>query len=647
MKKIFIPFALLIAVFFFQWACKNPLNEMKDFKLNINGGALINPIATINFAYDDSSVAKPSNIKVSFTGNGAKFIYDEYGQSVFKVAPDGSLKLILGPNAYPNKENPIMVRIEVEADDCLPYEDYIYIFDRNETKITFLLTKVQNAPANIKVQNYSADFLGKKASESLILEHTNKDGITFKYTYPKQGVIFINRRDMYFYENETRNVKIPITKDTTVLDTVTVVKNATRFHNNQPIDGTAERILAPVNKTITIGYMDSSYKVPVLRYQTICDTIPIQNVNASIYSNSEDFVIASGFYDENGQYVDKPRKFLDAVQVPNVYFYTPNKQGYVYPIYSGGLNGPEIEISFTAGGNYNLFMSGTRYNKESGKYFAVESVVPAKDIKLNNQNRFTFENNLFYTNQFFFFKTIETGCGFGSINWNTKDIDLLNFDVSYVISTKHQYTRGYFSPYYPENEIRVAAFNGDDATTIIVELDHSLNQCEGKPLLYKKTEKINACSYVNTPFTFNVDYNTDDFLSKYTFAPLEVSTDLICQTGSKVTLPDQTINFRREGCPTITGKLYLNSGKGKYSLLPNVEYTMFVYSPINQQELSEKFTLSGQATQSIVGEIKNQSGVVIDTAYIGTMKYNASLRKYDLHIDLYNKVFKYKIPGCN
>ncbi|MCG9881266.1 MAG: hypothetical protein MH472_11770 [Bacteroidia bacterium] len=648
MKKIFFPLTLLVSLFLLQWSCKNPLNEMQDFKLNINGGALINPIATLNFAYDDSSVAKPSNIRISFTGNGAKYLYDEYGQHLFNVAPDGSLKLILGPNANPTKDNPVMARIIVTADDCLPFEDYIYIFNRNETRITFLLTKESNAPSNIKVQNYNVNFLGKKASDSLVLEHTNKEGITFKFTYPTQGVIFVNRQDVYFYEDEIRTAKVPIRRDTTVLDSVTIVKNATKFHNNQPIDGTAERILAPVKKTLTIGFWDSSYKVPQLRYQTICDTIPIQNVNATVYSNTEDIVFASGFYDENGQYVDKPRKFVGAIQVPNVHFYTNDKKGHVYPIYSGGQKGPKIQITFKEDANYNLYMSGTGYNNEANKYFAVESVIPNKDLGiLTGSKTFTFENNLFQTNRFFFYKTIETGCGFGTINWNTKDIDLLNFNIDYTIRTKHQYFYGTFSPYNPDNGIKIASFAGEDEATIFVTLDHSINKCEGKPVLYKKTERINTCNYVGSPFVFNVDYNTDDFMSKYTFAPLEVTTDLICKTGSKVTLPDQTINYRREGCPDITGKLYLNGGKGNYSLLPNIEYTMFVYSPINQQELSNRFILSGKASEKIMGLIKNQSGVVTDTAYIGNLKYDATTRKYNLHVDLFNKVFKYKIPGCN
>ncbi len=648
MKKIIFPLALFVTLFTFQWSCKNPLNELSDFRLNINGGALINPIANINFAYTDSSGVKPNNVRVSFSGNGAKYLYDEYGEHRFNVAPDGSLKIILGPNAHPTKENPIMARILVTADNCLPFEDYIYIFDRNQTRITFLLTKEINAPANIKVQNYSADFLGKKASESLVLEHTNKDGITFKFTYPTQGVIFINRQDIYFYEDEIRTAKVPIKRDTTVLDSITVVKNATRFHNNQPIDGTAERILAPVKKTLTVGFWDSSFKVPVLKYQTICDTIPVQNVEATIYSDIENIVIASGFYDENGLYVDKPRKFVGSIQVPSVYFYTKDRKGYVYPIYAGGQKGPKIEITFKDASNYNLFMSGTGYNKETGKYFAVESIVPAKDININPSNYgFAFENNLFQTHRFFFFKTIEPGCGFATINWNTKNIDLLNFDIDYTIVTKHQYLWGKFSPYHPEDGIRLASFNGEDEASIIVTLDHSINRCEGKPVLYKKTEKINTCNYIVSPYVFNVDYNTDDFMSKYTFAPLEVTTDLICKTGSKVTLPDQTINFRREGCPEITGKLYLNGGKGKYSLLPNIEYTMFVYSPENSQELSNKFTLTGKASETILGLIKNQSGVVTDTAYIGKINYDSNNRKYNLHVDLYNKVFKYKIPGCN
>jgi len=647
MKNILITITSLTCILLFQWSCKNPLNEMQDFKLNINGGALINPIATLNFTFDDSSNSKPNNVNVAFTGSGSKYLYDEFGQHIFKVAKDGSLKLILGPNANPSKENPIMVRVEITADDCIPYEDYLYIFDRNEMKITFLLTKNINAPANIKIQSYAANFLGKKNSDSLVIEHTNKEGFTFKFTYPKKDIIFINRRDMYFYEDEIVKVKVPIRKDTTVLDTITVVKNATRFHNNQPIDGTAERIIAPVNKKITIGYYDSSYTVPVLKWQTICDTIPIQNVNATVYSNTDNIVFASGFYDQNGQYIDKPRKFTDAIRVPTIHFHTNDGKSFVYPIYKGGLKGPMIEVSFKSGGNYNMFMSGTGFNTETGRYFSVESVVPAKDIKLDAQNHFKFENDLFYTNQFFFFKTIEVGCGFGAINWNTKNIDLLNFDINYAISTKHQYIWGSFSPFKPNNEIRLAGFVGEDEANIMITLDHSLNRCEGKPVLYKKSEKINLCNYIINPYTFNVDYNTDDFLSKYTFAPLEVTTDLICKTGSKVTLPDQTINFRREGCPDITGKLYLNGGKGKYSLLPNVEYTMFVYSPYNQQELSNKFTLAEQKSQQIMGIIKDQNGIVKDTAYIGTMLFDATNRKYKLHVDLFNKVFNYKIPGCN
>ncbi|MCE2740727.1 MAG: hypothetical protein LW669_04485, partial [Sphingobacteriales bacterium] len=140
MKNILITFTSLTCILLFQWSCKNPLNEMQDFKLNINGGALINPIATLNFAFDDSSNSKPNNVNVAFTGSGSKYLYDEFGQHIFKVAQDGSLKLILGPNANPSKENPIMVRVEITADDCIPYEDYLYIFDRNEMKITFLLT---------------------------------------------------------------------------------------------------------------------------------------------------------------------------------------------------------------------------------------------------------------------------------------------------------------------------------------------------------------------------------------------------------------------------------------------------------------------------------------------------------------------------
>jgi hypothetical protein len=137
MKKIIFPLALFVTLFTFQWSCKNPLNELSDFRLNINGGALINPIANINFAYTDSSGVKPNNVRVSFSGNGAKYLYDEYGEHRFNVAPDGSLKIILGPNAHPTKENPIMARILVTADNCLPFEDYIYILIETKQELPF------------------------------------------------------------------------------------------------------------------------------------------------------------------------------------------------------------------------------------------------------------------------------------------------------------------------------------------------------------------------------------------------------------------------------------------------------------------------------------------------------------------------------
>jgi len=605
MKRSISLLSIIIALFSVQWACKNPLNELNDFKLNINGGALINPVATINFVFSDSSKAIPSNVKVTLSGSGSKYIYDELGQHLFEVSPNGYLKLILDPNAAPTQENPIMVRVNVSADDCLPFEEFLYIFDKNEVKITYVLTKESNAPANIKVQKYNANFLGKKASDSLVLEHTNNDGIIFKFTYPKKDVIFINKTDVYFYENVTRIKRIPIRRDTTVLDSVTVVKNATKFHNKQPIDGTVERILAPVKKTLTVSYWDSSYTVPMLMSQTICDTIPIQNVQATVISNTADVVIASGFYDENGVYIDKPRKFTGTVQVPHVQFYTNDKKGRVEPVYSGGKKGPKIEISFTESANYNLYMSGTGFDNVSGSYFTVESAR------------------------------------------NTKNIDLLNFDVNYVIQTNHQYIWGGFSPNNPTDGIKIAGFNGDDEANISVTLDHILNRCEGNPVLYYKSEKINVCNYINSPYVFSVDYNTNDFLNKYPFAPVIVTTDLICKTGSKVTLPDQVINFRRNSCPDISGKLYLNGGKGTYSLLPNVDYTMYVYSPENGQELSNQLTLNGQPSKTIMGFIEDQNGMILDTAYIGTLTYEAVTKKYNLHVDLFNRVFKYKIPGCN
>ena len=186
MKRSISLLSIIIALFSVQWACKNPLNELNDFKLNINGGALINPIATINFVFSDSSKAIPSNIRVTLSGSGSKYIYDELGQHLFEVSPNGELKFILDPNAAPTKENPIMVRVNVSADDCLPFEEYLYIFDKNEVKITYVLTKESNAPANIKVQKYDAYFLGKKGSDSVVIEHTNNDGIIFKFTYPKR-----------------------------------------------------------------------------------------------------------------------------------------------------------------------------------------------------------------------------------------------------------------------------------------------------------------------------------------------------------------------------------------------------------------------------------------------------------------------------
>jgi hypothetical protein len=515
-------------------------------------------------------------------------------------------------------------------------------------KITYVLTKESNAPANIKVQKYDANFLGKKASDSVVIEHTNNDGIIFKFTYPKKDLIFINKRDVYFYENVRITSRIPITRDTTVLESSTVIVNATKFYKKQPIDGTPEVILTPVKRTVIVSYRDTSYTVPIERRQTICDTIPIQNIQATVISNTENGLIASGFYDENGVYIDKPRKFTGVVRVPEISFYTKDKKLSVNPVYFGGKKGPKIEISFTEAANYNLFMSGIGYDRVSNRYFAAESIIPSKNLGKPPFQKFVFENDLFQTYRFFFYKNIEVGCGFGKVSWNTKNIDLLNFDVNYNIQTKQQYIWGSFSPNNPTDGIRIAGFNGEDEATIAVTLDHMFNRCQGKPVLYYKSEKINVCNYISSPHIFSVDYRTDDYLKKIAFVPLFVTTDLICQTGSKVTLPNQEINFRRSLCPQASGRLYLMGGKGTYSLLPSTTYNMYVYSPENGQELSSELTLNEQPSNTIMGFIEDQNGMILDTAYIGKLTYhNKDSSYYYLHVDLFNKVFKYKIPGCN
>ncbi|MEI6508236.1 MAG: hypothetical protein WCO54_07100 [Bacteroidota bacterium] len=697
----FTAFALLVSIFLISnHSCKNPLDDLSNIHVGINGGFFANPTAILSFHYSDVDNSIPANIKINISGVGANRVFDGNGEKYFDVDKAGFCKLILSQAANPTNDNPVILNIKATADGCLPINTQLYLFSKTDVKnFTFTFIKYANAPANYKIQTYPANFYGKKALDTLVFNHTNNDGLSFTFKYPTAGVLFIHQNFQIVEDAPPTEVTVPavvkvdstllsstaIYNSTTHIDTVFKDSQAgyrtpvTQLFNGQPMDGNVFVGTGPIYHTITsiqtreqkifIRY-DKVYSPPhtdtiqkaytymqthIHTEMLLPDTVALENVTATIISRGGNGTIDyAGFWD-NGVYVDKPERFSGIVQIPEVFF--KNSQGgYITPVYPRSFAGPVIEANF--GGNYNMLFDGTAYDAFKGQYYAIRTILPAKSVN----GKYTFTNDMFSTSNIYFFTNREIGCGYANINFNyaKSDTDLANlsqfycyYKIEHLPTGVTDMSQGYKTVYYnnvnSKNIERLPAFNGDKVR-VTLTTNHEYNICDGgnTPLL-TQTQDVTLCDYVGSELKFSCNYNTVNYLKQFIISKLTVRSRLVCQTGSIVTMPNTQVFYTRGNCPLFNGTININGGVGNYTVKQGDTYKFYIISPYNQAKIfaDDLPFNNNQGPIPIVGRYTNVAAGTTKIVYDGTLTFNPNDHSYSMDINIYNEVMQYNIPGCN
>ncbi len=654
MKKNQLLICMLSLLVMVNFQCKNPIEELKAFKVNLNG-KLADPLVKIKFKTNDALNEEAKNVSVSITGQDAKYIFDGNGYYNFTVQ-NGVIDIILDPNANPTNENPIVFSVEAFAENCVPIRQDVYIFSKtNKFDVTLTFKSNNNLPNNVTFKTENLNFLGKKAIDTVKFDLTRFDGVKFVVKYPTTGLSFIKRTNKKFKIGEKIRLEAE-TRDTAVLVLDTIKEDikeiiGVQIYNGQVVNDykiTGFKLIPQSNtviKKVFVGYrvLDT---VPIYESRIVIDTVPFSNVKASIYSQSD--FMEEGFFDENGDYIDKPRQFNGVIGIPQVYLYENNNYASsIIPVYSNANGARIIECYLPSKTNYKLFCSGVALSTKGDYYYNVKRSVPLneiKDFKLDTGGFYKFAfNDKLIDGTYFIYQNSEIGCGFVSVNVAFPNLKLdYGFEAYVSVSGKYGSYGFYLSSY--NYTIRIPVFNG--SYSINTYINHPDNRCARNPALFDNTEQVNLCNFVNsnTPYNYIVPYNGDDYIKTLPpFLPLKLTAKIQCSGGNFVTPPDITLLYKKIGCvgTDLYSEITLKDGKINTSAFQKDQTYQIRYDRIS--ESGTKYiildTISFNSSKPIQ-TVKDDA-----TEYwVGTMKYLVNSFEIDLVFD--NKKLKYNINGC-
>lgn len=622
MKNSFLNFILLFIICFPITFCTNPFNDISDFKMGIDAGKLLDPAVKVSFGIIGENNSVPENIIVRIEGEGAQSLTDVNGENFFNVGQDGILNLLLQPGITPDNNNPLMIKIIAEAKGCLPVTEEIYLFGRDKNpdiKLNFY--RATNPPPGYKVEEQMALFAGKKAADTLVFQHRDLNGVDFTFKYPVQGAVFVvNRYIQYIVEEKTVNIEVE--EDSIV--------GAAYYYKKQLLSPVVKvKRLKPVQR-ITYGN------------KVIPDTIPVENVKARIWSNTNPYLETSGFKDAEGRDIELPRLFTGVVRVPRIDFISSNGE-YITVMYPGDFNKGRLITAKLTDPNVSLFLSGTFYSgdKES-EYISGNSVIPNSKLKFNNDNSITFKDDYVFDKEFFFFKDMLVGCGFVNVVVRPS-FNLIGFDIDYGITHGIiQYNR--YGVY--DEPIRLPSFTELGDAELYVKVNHYYNQCFLKePPLFEKTQTLTPCNYVGGSYNYFIDYNPSLFWQKYRslFSQVNVTASVLCRLGNRVTLPEQTIGYEILNDPCTKRYFNISNSKVEVLLVKNKTYVLSFYNKYNNRTIIDTMSIN-QTDKDFIGFIDGPTGSF--RAYTGKMLYNPATEEYNLNAVFEQPYFKHFIPGC-
>jgi hypothetical protein len=656
MKNKFLNLIILSLLITVNFKCKNPIDELKPFKVNLNGN-LANTLIDVNFKTNDPANLEPKNLNVRITGNDARYIFDENGYYNFPVT-SGKISIILSPNANPTKEKPIVFTVEASADDCAPLKQDVYVFSKTQ-KLNLTLTFNTNnfLPTGTTYKKEDLNFLGKKAIDTVKFEMTRPDGIKFVVKYPIEGLSFILEKSVQFKIGEKITLAqetdstAEITLDTNINTTVNFVQNIN--YKGQLADEKrmqADKIYptgSTVTKQVIVGYKISNRET-IYEWRTVFDTIPLSNVTASIYSASgfEEF----GYYDEDGNYIDKPRRFSNVVGMPQVYFTTKSTGGYVRPIYTTANKGKIIECYLPTNSNYKMYYSGYQQSVKGDYYFQV------KQIKKVSEENFFFDSIGRYkisfvdpllSGNYFMFKNFEEGCGYTEIISKSTNIDFSKGFFGNIIIKRNgisQYNRLYENDWF-----RFPAYKNEEIE-LIYQVNHPEKYCStgNSNIFTSQATKIISCNYVTQSFNYLIDYDTRAYAQSLPpTASVLMTASIICSGGNFVLPPDVSMQFRKINCnysdydyPVQNYLTLINGSLETDALQINQPYELKYTRTTETGRLLSVYDTITLDTKIPEQTIKDDK----ENYWEGTIKYDGKSFKIEFLFD--NRKLKYKINGC-
>lgn len=650
MKSKYLIF--LIIIISLNITCKNPVEELKDFRLNMNG-MLADPLIHISFETNDSTMPKPQNVIVRMSGEGAKYIYDINGKTDFS-AETGVIDLILGPGIYPDNNTPLSFTVEASADNCVPLRQEIFIFSRNQKlDIKLKFNSNKNLSGDITYLKKDLNFLGKKGTDTISFDYTRNDGVKFIVKYPRAGLSFILKKNIKFKIGEQVRMEAEYRDDSVWVDYDTIQEPVRTIIGVQIYNGQVANEykitgykMIPTSTTkkrqVVVGYKIRD-TIPVYETRTVIDTIPVSNVVANIYSMST--FLECGFFDETNNYIDKPRLFTGVVGLPQVNMVDKVSGAYVSAVYSGNNSGRIIECFLPGNQNYKIFASGIVNSANGDYYYSIKRAVnlePNNNFVLQNDGKYKFSlKDNFIDGCFFIFKNSSIGCGFADIDISCPNVDFnYGFDVyAEVSSSIYNVSAMLKTP--NAGFIRFPSFPGVNAN-VSLNIDHPDNRCKGGQALFREVRSVDLCNYINSKYVAEFAYNSTSYINSLPpFVPVQLTAMIQCTGGNFVLPPDITLKYRKIPCGSdYYGEVTLVDGKLNSNAFQKNQTYQIRYDRIsslgNPLTIYDTITFDSRAEQIIRDE---------STGYWeGKMKYDGSKFNIDFVFD--NRKLKYDIRGC-
>ncbi len=649
----------IIGIFIAFSSCKNPIDELKSFKLDLNGN-LANTLLKIQFKPNDSSIGTLQNLSVSISGFDAHYVFDENGKTNFTPNSSGVLGIILSPNANPTKEHPIVFNVKAMANGCIPINQDVYVFSKTDKfTVNLNFNSIKNPPAGTTVSQQSLNFLGKKATDTVEFSMTRGDGVSFTVKYPKKGLLFIDKTSIRVQCGVSLHIR---TEEIAEYDTTTyqyndttelydIIQEEVGFKNQvvnrkvlkgytiTPAIGTNITRVVTGHKTVGVD------TVPQYADKIIFDTIPLSEISATIYSRSD--FLAFGYYDENGVFIDKPHYFQGVVGIPYVNFYSTKLNKWVQPYYPLLRSGRVVEC-YLPNNTYNFYCEGMVQLGNDIIGIKKSATLPNTAYTLENgKYKFAFMDNLL-DGQFFLYQSAVTGCGYTDVRVNYPNANFNDGFYSNIFYTSKYWTVSYFT-YYTDYSFgnsryfRVPAFDNDNAK-LYVDLNHRENACVSYlPLWQINGVPIQICDYVNSYYSYDVPYDGNAYLQSLPYTPVSLTAHIQCSGGNFVLPPDLTFQYSKLGCAygspgsvsLINGQLQSNGFMKNQTYLIEYDHTADDNSTVR---IFDTITFNtSKPTQVIEDEITHY--------YTGTMTYNPSTG-FSVDFVFDNRKLKYKINGC-